>query len=108
MRRGDVVLVALPGDYGKPRPAVVVQSDMLNASHPSILVCPLTSFASAASDLRPRVMPSPENGCRSPSEIMVDKVTATRRERLGQRVGRLDEDLMRRVDRILLAILGLA
>ncbi|MHB8211101.1 MAG: type II toxin-antitoxin system PemK/MazF family toxin [Acidithiobacillus sp.] len=30
MNRGAVVVVALQGDYGKPRPALVVQSDMFS------------------------------------------------------------------------------
>ena len=41
--RGDVVLVVAPGDYGKPRPAVVVQSDLFNPTHASVVVCPVTS-----------------------------------------------------------------
>ena len=42
MKRGDIVTVALQGDYGKPRPAVVVESDMIPPSD-SILVCPISS-----------------------------------------------------------------
>ncbi len=44
MRRGDVVLVAVPGDYGKPRPAVVIQTDLANETHASFVVCPMTSY----------------------------------------------------------------
>lgn len=41
-QRGDLVTVALPGAYGKPRPALVTQSDLL-AELESVLVCPITS-----------------------------------------------------------------
>lgn len=36
MKRGDVVTVVLPGAFGKPRPALVIQSDLF-ADHPSVL-----------------------------------------------------------------------
>ena len=47
MKRGDLVTVALQGDLGKPRPALVIQSDLFEA-HPSVTILPVTS------DFRPR------------------------------------------------------
>ena len=52
MRRGDVVTVAATGDYGKPRPAVIVQTDALPAAHASVAVCQMTSDCSDAPDFR--------------------------------------------------------
>jgi mRNA interferase MazF len=63
MKRGDVVTVAVTGDYGKPRPAVVVQTDLLNDTHASVVVCLVTSTLLEAPLLRLTVEPSPRNGC---------------------------------------------
>jgi mRNA interferase MazF len=109
VRRGDVVLVALPGDYGKPRPAVIVQTDLLNDSGPaSYLVCPLTTTLTGAGAVRVPVEPSAANGLRTRSEVMVDKTSAAPAARLRSVVGRLDGGTMRAVDRALLLVLGFA
>jgi mRNA interferase MazF len=52
LRRGDVVIVAVAGDYGKPRPAVVVQTDAIPAAHASVVVCQMTTTLLDAADLR--------------------------------------------------------
>ena len=88
MRRGTIVTVALPGDYGKPRPAVVIQSERLAATD-SLLVCPLTSTQRDAPLYRLAVAPDAENGLRQASAIMVDKITAVRRARVGTPIGSL-------------------
>ncbi len=109
MKRGDVVLVALPGDYGKPRPAVIVQSDILNAAGlSSYLVCPLTTMLTDIADYRVSVEPSAANGLRARSEIMIDKLTAAPARRLRDAIGRCDAAVMRAVDRALLLALGIA
>lgn len=107
MKRGDVVVVAAPGDFGKPRPAVVVQSDLFNRTHATVVVCPLTSDVSVAPLFRITVEPTSGNGLRARSDIMVDKVMALRRRRLGKPVGALDRDTMVRLDRSLALFLGL-
>ncbi len=109
MRRGDVVLAVLPGDYGKPRPVLVVQGDVLNeAGHASVMVCPLTGYLSGLRRTRLRVDPAQANGLEKPSEVMVDKVTAVRSDKFRDVIGRLDDDTMRRLDGPLLVALGLA
>ncbi|MGE4487139.1 MAG: type II toxin-antitoxin system PemK/MazF family toxin, partial [Synergistaceae bacterium] len=72
MKRGDLVTVSLPGDYGKPRPAVIIQSDLL-ARLDSVLVCPITKTIVDASAVRVTIDPSPMNGLQHLSQIMVDK-----------------------------------
>jgi mRNA interferase MazF len=62
LKRGDVVVVALAGDYGKPRPALVVQSDLFNETHASVTVVPVTSTLVDAPIFRLTVEPSPANG----------------------------------------------
>ncbi len=108
MRRGDVVVVALPGDLGKPRPAVVVQVDVLNENLRTVLLCPITSFSSDPSFFRVAVEPTIENGLRLPSEIMVEKLQAANKSKLGNVIGRMDNQAMQKLGRSLLITLGLA
>ena len=106
MKRGDVVTVAVQGDYGKPRPAVVVQSDLFNDTHPSISVLPLTSTLVDAPLLRLTIDPGRENGLSRISQVMVDKVLTLPREKIGKPIGRLNDDVMIRVTRALAMWLG--
>ena len=101
MKRGDVVTVAVQGDYGKPRPAVVVQSDLFNDSHPSISLLPLTSTIVDSPLIRLTIDPGRENGLSRVSQVMVDKVLTLPRAKIGARIGRLDDDVMIRVTRAL-------
>ena len=59
--RGDIVTVAMQGDFGKPRPALVIQSDQF-VEHTSVTVLPITSTLVNAPLLRITVQPDPENG----------------------------------------------
>ncbi len=106
-RRGDVVTCAPPGDYGKPRPAVVLQSDLFNATHASVTVCPLTSERVGTPLFRVPVAATGSNGLKKNSEAMVDKLTTLRRERIGAVKGRLDELVLERIDVAVLLWLGL-
>src|SRR4030088_2398807 len=83
MKRGDVVTVAAAGDYGKPRPAVIVQTDALPDTHASVGVCQMTSECTDAHDFRVTVEPTPKNGLRVTSQVMADKPVTIRRERIG-------------------------
>ena len=108
LRRGDIVLASAPGDYGKPRPALVVQSDFFNDDHPSIGLCLLTTHLVAAPIFRIPVMPSAENGLHERSQVMVDKVVTLPRARVHDAVGHLDDVTMARVNRALAVFFGLA
>ena len=107
MRRGDVVTTALVGDYGKPRPALVIQSDLFDA-HPSVTILPVTSDLREVPLFRFRVEPTAENGLLDTSDVMVDKVTTVAREKIGKRIGRLDDGAMVAVNRLLAVYLGIA
>lgn len=106
--RGDVVVCASPGEYGKPRPAVVVQSDLFNDTHASIVICPITSHLVDATLFRPTIRPSRENGLVAESQIMVDKMTAVSCQRIAKRVGKISEVELTKVDRAMTLWLGLA
>jgi mRNA interferase MazF len=108
MRRGDVVTVAAAGDYGKPRPAVVVQTDALPAEHASVVVCQMTSELNDAPEFRVTLEPTKGNGLRARSQVMADKPTTVRRERVGRTVGRLDEEDLARLNVALAFVMGLA
>ena len=106
--RGDVVTVAVSGDFGKPRPAAVVQSDAFPQEHASVIVCQMTSTLVDAPDFRFTVEPSEMNSLHRTSQIMADKPVAVRRERIRARVGRLDVRDVRRLNRALAFCMGLA
>jgi mRNA interferase MazF len=108
VRRGDVVTVALPGDYGKPRPALVVQADLFNATHSSVTLLPLTSTVVDAPLFRMTIDPNRENGLTRVSQIMVDKIITVPRDKVGASIGRLEDDAMLRVGRALAVWLGIA
>jgi mRNA interferase MazF len=108
VKRGELVTVALPGDYGKPRPAVVVQADLFNETHASVTIAPVTSTLVNAPLFRLAVEPSAQNGLRALSQVMVDKLTSVRRERIGATIGALEPDALARVNRALALWLGIA
>lgn len=108
MRRGDVVTVAASGDYGKPRPAVIVQTDALPAAHASVLVCQMTSEIAEAPGFRVTVEPTVRNGLKVRSQIMADKPVTIRRERVGRRVGALEQGDVARLNVALAFVMGLA
>ena len=83
VKRGDLVTIALQGDYGKPRPALVIQSDLFD-EHPSVTVLPMTSDLRPTPLFRVTLDPTPDNGLRLPSQVMVDKTMTVAETRLGQ------------------------
>jgi mRNA interferase MazF len=107
VRRGDVVIVVIPGDLGKPRPAVVVQADELGDETNSVIICPLSSEVAGTPRLRPIIDPTTANGLRARSQIMTDKLIALSRKRVRRIVGALDKDARERLDQALLLVLGL-
>jgi mRNA interferase MazF len=108
MKRGDVVLAAASGDFGKPRPWVVVQADMMLEDSPSITLCPITTFAGTEQDFRVRLDPSAGNSLRDVSSIMADKIQTLQRHRVRGRLGAVGPETLRAVDTALRVWLGLA
>ena len=108
MQRGLFVTVAASGDYGKPRPALVVQSDLFDALT-SVVICPLTTtLRDDADQIRIDVAPSTDNGLREKSQIAIDKITVVPATKVGGAIGRADDALMLRVNRALALFLGMA
>jgi mRNA interferase MazF len=108
MKRGDIWTVSGGADYtGKPRPAVIVQDDDFDATQ-SITVCAFTTDPTEAPLFRIPIEPTDGNGLRAASSIMVDKVTTVPKTKLGERVGRLDDQDIIRLNQAILVFLGLA
>ena len=108
MKRGDVVVVVVQGDLGRPRPAVIVQADELGDATTTVLICPITSDVTEKLPIRPIVEADAGNGLRIRSQIMTDKMLALRRDRIKRVVGSLDSRTSEQLDRALLIVLGLA
>lgn len=107
MKRGDIVTAAFSGDYGKPRPAVVIETDLLPGTD-SVLLCLITSEVhEEIVQRRILVEPSPENGLRLRSQIQVEKIFALRRGKCGKVIGLLDPATMERLDGALALVIGL-
>lgn len=106
MKRGDLVTVALQGDLGKPRPALVIQSDYFDA-HPSVVILPITSELRDAPLFRILISPNAENGLSKPSQIMVDKPQSVTREKIGSVFGCLDDVTLSAINQALALFLGL-
>ena len=107
MRRGDLVPVAMPGDFGKLRPALVIQSDRFDGTA-TVTALLLSGTLIDAPLIRHDLTPNPENGLRKPSQVMFDKAMTVRRDRLGPPFGRLDDADMVAVSRALAVFLGVA
>ena len=107
MNRGDLVTIALPGDLGKPRPALIIQSDQFLETH-TVTVLPISSTRIEAPLLRFDIEPGATNGLRLPSQVMVDKPTTVKRERIGRRIGSIGQQELVAINRLLTVFLGIA
>ncbi len=107
MKRGDLVAIALQGDYGKPRPALVIQSNLFS-EHPSVTILPVTSELRKAPLFRIEVKPNSENNLKYVSQVMIDKAQSVPLEKIGIVFGKLDDAIMVEVNRALAVWLGFA
>lgn len=107
MRRGDFVTIAMQGDFGKPRPALVIQADQFD-EHDTVTVLLMTGTLVTAHMLRITVQPDAGNGLQKPSQVMVDKAMTVKRDKLGPSFGRIDADALLEVERCLAVFLGIA
>lgn len=106
--RGDLVTISPVGDYGKPRPAVVIQSDLF-CEHPSIVLLPLTSdIRKNVSSFRIDIEPTEKNGLSKVSQVMVDKPYTAPIEKVGSVFGSVDGRTLKEIDRVLAVFLGIA
>jgi mRNA interferase MazF len=107
LRRGDLVTVAIPGDFGKPRPALVIQSDLFEETG-TVTILMMSGTLVDAPLIRLTVQPSAQNGLLKVSQIMVDKAMSVKRDKLTPPFGCLDDEIMLSVTRSLAVFLGIA
>ena len=107
MKRGDLVTIALPDDFGKPRPALVIQADTFDALA-TVTVLPVTSTLVDAPLLRLAIEPDARNGLSKPSQVMADKAVTVRRDKVGPAFGAASDETMLAVGRALTVFLGIA
>jgi mRNA interferase MazF len=108
VKRGEIWTAAAGSGYvGKPRPVVIIQDDLFDATA-AVTVCAMTTDQTDAPLFRIPVDADDATGIRQPSRLMVDKITTVPRSKLGERVGRLSDDDMTRLGRSVAVFLGLA
>ena len=105
MKRGDLVLVTAPGDYGKPRPALVLQSDLFT-EHPSVTICLVTSHLQPTPLFRYQVSPDAQNGLSCDSQVQIDKIITIPRQKVGTVIGALTAKQMTEITRLVTFWLG--
>ena len=105
--RGDFVTIAMPGDFGKPRPALVIQANQFD-EHATVTVVLVTSTLVDAPLFRITVQPNELNGLRNTSQVMVDKIMTVKRDKLGPSFGQIDQDRLIEVERSMAVFLGIA
>ncbi len=108
LRRGDVVTVAAPGDYGKPRPAVVIQADALNDAEPEGVILALATSTFRDAPLLRFAVDRAAAGLERPTQVMVDKLLTVRRAKVGRVIGRLSDPDLVALNRLLAFLIGLA
>ncbi|NTE86037.1 type II toxin-antitoxin system PemK/MazF family toxin [Agrobacterium rubi] len=107
MRRGDLVTVSVSGDFGKPRPALVIQSDYFSDTA-TVTVLLLSGTLVDAPFIRLTVQPSSRNGLTKPSQVMIDKSMTIVRDKIGPVFGRLEDDMMLSITRSMAVFVGVA
>ena len=107
MKRGDVFHVVFPGAYGKARPAVIIQADMIEQPN-SVTFLPLTDGITPDETLRITIAASAENGLPAQSQVMINWATTVPKKRIGQQIGHLSEDDMNAINRALTVFFGFA
>lgn len=105
MKKGDIVTIAMQGDYGKPRPAVVFQSEKLVTD--SILLIPFTTYLIEESKIRILIKPNKNNGLQKTSQTMTEKITAIKKDKVGEVIGRLEPDEVKQIEQAMLLILDI-
>lgn len=105
--RGEFVTIAMQGDFGKPRPALIIQANQFE-EHTSLTVLPVTSSLVSAPLLRVTVEPTPENGLEKTSQVMIDKTVTVLRDKVGKPFGRIEAETLVEVERCLAVFLGIA
>lgn len=107
MKRGDIISVALQGDFGKPRPALVIQSNQFDKTM-TVTVLLISSSLVDAPLIRLNVEPSDQNCLNKTSQIMIDKIMTVKRDKIGDVLGSIEDKTLLEATRLLAVFLGFA
>jgi mRNA interferase MazF len=105
--RGDLVTIVLAGDFGKPRPALVIQANQFD-EHTTVTLLLMSGTLVDAPLLRVSVVPDAGNRLRKKSQVMIDKTMTIKREKIGPAFGHIDPNTLVEIDRCLAVFLGIA
>ncbi|WP_273757786.1 type II toxin-antitoxin system PemK/MazF family toxin [Bartonella sp. AU55XJBT] len=104
--RGSLVTIAMQGDFGKPRPALIIQANEFS-EHTSMTVLPITSTLVDAPLLRITLQPNAKNGLQKPSQVMIDKIMTVRCDKMSPSFGSLQAKELLEIERCLAVFLGI-
>lgn len=109
MKRGDIVILNLGGNVGKPRPALIFQADLLNENNilSTTIVLPITSGLLNMEIIRYKLEPTRMNGLQVVSQVMIDKIMQVEKIKVQRVIGHITKKHMDQVEARLLAILGI-
>ena len=107
LSRGDLVTIAVQGDFGKPRPALVIQANQFN-EHATVTVLLVTGTIVNAPLLRVTVQPDEKNGLQKASQVIIDKAMTIKRDKLGAVFGSVSDEVMLKVGRGIAVFFGIA
>ena len=107
LKRGDLVILSAPGSYGKPRPSIVLQSDLYDSTASVVVFLMTTKLHPESPLIRYSVLPTQANGLKEPTDVMIDKIFTVARERMGKKIGQLDPAQMTEITAELAVFLGM-
>ena len=107
LKRGDLVIVSAPGSYGKPRPSVIIQSDLYAGNGSLAVLLMTTKLHPESSLIRYNILPTPANGLNEATDVMIDKLFTVPRNRMGKRIGKLTSTQMTEITAELAVFLGM-
>jgi mRNA interferase MazF len=107
LKRGDLAIVSAPGSYGKPRPSVIIQSDLYEGTGSLVVLLMTTKLHPDSPLIRYNILPTATNGLNEPTDVMIDKLFTVPRERMGERIGRLTAAQMAEITSELAVFLGM-
>jgi len=106
INRGEIWSVLWTGLAGKPRPALVIQSERYRLTDTDILAL-ITTSRNEQGELRLPIKADDDNGLLQDSYICLDKLMAIPLTNLGERYGRADDSIMAEIDARLIKVLGI-
>jgi len=80
-------------EAGKVRPVLVIQTNLLNSVHPSVIVCPVTTKVERESEILRVHLNKGSANLKVESDIMIDQIRAIDKRRLLNKVGELPKEL---------------